>query len=314
MKQLWAEKYRPQKLNDYVFRDGSQKKQVETWLKSETIPHLLFSGGPGTGKTTLAKVLLFELDVDWGDVLFINGSTDNGVDYIRDIITNFASTMPFGEFKYIILDEADYLTANAQAALRGVMERYSNICRFILTCNYPHKIIPALHSRCQGFHIEKLDRESFLARMVTILATEGVLESGDDEDILDILDLYVEATYPDMRKCINLCQQNTDGGKLNAPHTEEMGVSDYKLQMIALFRQNKIKEARKVICENAAAEDYEDIYRHLYQNLDYWGATEGAQMKAILIIRNALVNHVAIADPEINLSACLIELEMIDEE
>lgn len=309
MKELWVEKYRPTKAADYVFRDEAQKKQVQSWLDSKAIPHLLFSGAAGTGKTTLAKVLLHELGVDWGDVLIMNGSTENGVDEVRDRITNFATTMPFGDFKYVLLDEADYLTGNAQAALRGVMERYSNSCRFLLTCNYPHKIIPALHSRCQGFHIEKLDRNEFTARVATILLSEGVpLESEDD---LEVLELYVAAEYPDMRKCIGLCQQNSQDGKLHRPHVEDMGTADYKIQMIALFRDGKIKEARNLICKSAVVEDYESIYRHMYENLDYWGEDTETQSKAILVIRNALVNHQAIADPEINLSACLCELEML---
>ena len=309
MRELWVEKYRPKCVADYVFRDAAQKRQVESWLESGAIPHLLFSGAAGTGKTTLAKVLLHELGVDWGDVLILNGSTENGVEEVRARISNFATTMPFGDFKYVLLDEADYLTANAQAALRGVMERYSNTCRFLLTCNYPHKIIPALHSRCQGFHIEKLDRAEFSARIATILLTEGVpLETEDD---LDVLELYVAAEYPDMRKCIGLCQQNAQDGKLHRPHVEDMGTADYKLQMIALFRDGKIKEARDLNCKSAVVEDYETIYRHMYENLEFWGEDTETQSKAILIIRNALVNHVSIADPEINLSACLCELEML---
>jgi len=192
--------------------------------------------------------------------------------------------------------------------LRGVMERYSNSCRFILTCNYPHKIIPALHSRCQGFHIEKLDKVEFTSRIAEILISEGV----DVE--LEVLDLYVEAEYPDMRKCINVCQQNAQSGTLRSPAVEDLGASDYKVQMIALFRDGKVAEARKLISKNAATEEYEDIFRHLYQNLEYWGDDKELQKRAVLIIRNALVNHVAIADPEINLSACLIELEMLQDE
>ena len=153
MKELWVEKYRPKEVKNYVFRDEAQKKQVMSWLESKAIPHLLFSGAPGTGKTTLAKLLLHELEVDWGDVLQINASSENSVDVIRDKITNFSQTMPFGDFKYIILDEADYISPNGQAALRGVMEQYASTCRFLLTCNYERRIIPAIHSRCQGFKI-----------------------------------------------------------------------------------------------------------------------------------------------------------------
>lgn len=308
MKELWTTKYAPKTLNEYVFRDEQQKKQVTSWVESGAIPHLLFSGAAGTGKTTLAKVLLNELGVDGGDVLTINASITNGVEEVRNKVLNFATTMPYGDFKYILLDEADYLSPNAQAALRGVMVDYSNFCRFLLTCNYPHKIIPAIHSRCQGFHIEKLDKTEFTARVAEILIQEGV-----DVD-LEVLDIYVEAEYPDMRKCIGLCQQNAQTGKLLAPHIEELGDSDYRLQMVALFRENRIKEARAVICKAAPLEEYEDIYRHLYENLHYWGETEEKQMKAILIIRNALVNHTSVADAEINLSACLCELEFLYKE
>jgi len=305
MRELWVEKYRPTKISEYVFRDEQQKKQVKSWLDSKAIPHLLFSGVAGTGKTTLAKVLLHELDVDWGDVLEINASVENGVDHIRDKINNFATTMPFGEFKYVLLDEADYLSPNAQAALRGVMERYSNSCRFLLTCNFPHKIIDALHSRCQGFHIEKLDKTEFTARVAEILVTEGI----DIE--LEVLDMYVAAEYPDMRKCIGLCQQNSQEGVLRAPDVSDLGTTDYKLEMIALFRAGEIAKGRALICAKASVDEYEDIYRHLYENLDYWGDDLDIQKRAVLTIRNALVNHVAIADAEINLSACLIELEML---
>lgn len=305
MKELWVEKYRPTKISEYVFRDEAQRAQVNSWLKSKAIPHLLFSGAAGTGKTTLAKVLLKELNVDNGDVLFINASSETGVSNIRERIQNFATLMPYGEFRYVLLDEADYLSPNAQGALRGVMEQFSNSCRFILTCNFPHKIIEAVHSRCQGFHIEKLDKVEFTARLAEILIAEEV------EVDLETLDLYVAAEYPDMRKCINLCQQNSQSGKLVKPHIEDLGTTDYKVQMITLFREGKIAEARKLICKQASIDEYEAIYRHLYENLQYWGDDIETQKRAVLTIRNGLVNHTMIADAEINLSATLIELELL---
>ena len=198
MKELWTEKYRPATIADYVFRDDAQRKQVQGWVDGKAIPHLLFSGAPGTGKTTLAKVLINMLEIDEYDVLEINASRENSVENVRDKITNFVQTMPFGEFKVVLLDEADYISPNGQAALRGVMETYASSSRFILTCNYPNKIIPALHSRCQGFHIEKIDHTEFTARIATVCVEEGV------EIDIDTLDSYVKATYPDLRKCLNL--------------------------------------------------------------------------------------------------------------
>ena len=153
MKELWVEKYRPKHIKDYVFKDSDQKSQVQSWVKEGSIPHLLFSGSAGIGKTTLAKVLLNELGIEDYDVLEINASRENNVDTVRDKIINFVQMIPFGPFKVVLLDEADYLTPNAQAVLRGVMETYSNHSRFILTCNYPNRIIPALHSPVSYTHL-----------------------------------------------------------------------------------------------------------------------------------------------------------------
>jgi DNA polymerase III delta prime subunit len=272
------------------------------WITKQSIPHLLLSGSPGVGKTTLAKVLLNELGVDEYDILEINASRTNSVDDVRDRITGFVQTMPFGNFKVVLLDEADYLSPNAQAALRGVMETYADTARFILTCNYPNKIIPALHSRCQGFHMEKLDSVEFTARMATILVTENIIFD------LDILDSYVKATYPDLRKCINSCQAACVDGILQNPTADSNSGADYRIQAVELFKEGKIREARKLICTQVRADEVEDLFRWMYDNLDLWGSTEEQQDQAIIIIRNGYVNHSMVADVEINLAATLIEL------
>lgn len=308
MSALWTEKYRPKHVSDYVWADENQKVQVENWIKDGSLPNLLLSGSPGTGKTTLAKCLLNELGVESSDIKYVNGSHTNGVDEVRNLV-RFIETMPSGEFRYVLLDEADYLSLNAQAALRNMIEEYNSVCRWILTCNYQHKVIPALHSRCQGFHIDKLDKERFVTRAATILINEGV---ELDEDSLEILDEYVTVTYPDLRKCINMLQQNSNNGKLNRPSSSsKSGSSDYLVEAVALFKMGKISDARKLVCANARGEEYEEIYKILYQNLDWWGETEEQQNKAIVIVANRLKDHALVADPEINLAACLVELDMI---
>ena len=301
MKELWVEKYRPKTVDGYVFRDDHQRNQINTWIKDKSIPHLLLSGAAGIGKTTLAKVLINELGIEEYDVLEINASRTNSVEDVRDKITNFVQMIPFGPFKVVLLDEADYLSPNAQAALRGVMEEYHATSRFILTCNYPNRIIPALHSRCQGFHVERTDMTEFTARVATILVDEAV-----DFD-LDTLDLYVKVAYPDLRKCINLVQQNVNEDKLAAPNKADGGEADWKFDMVELFKAGKISDARKLLCGKLRAEEMEEVYRWLYDNITIFGE-EAKQDAAILILKQGIVDHTLVVDVEINLAAVLIKL------
>lgn len=307
MKELWVEKYRPRTVDGYVFVDDAQRDQVQQWIKDGSIPHLMLSGSAGTGKTTLAKLLINELGVDEYDVMWANGSKEaRKIEWVDKLI-GFCQTMPFGKFKVVLIDEADYMNKDSvQPALRNLMEDYSQTVRFILTCNYPHKIIAPIHSRCQGFHIVKTDHTEFTARVATVLLEENVAFD------MDVLDSYVKATYPDLRKCLNLVQLNSQTGELKQPSAADKSARDWRLECVDLFKRGRVRDARAVLCQNSNPEEAEDVFRWMYDNLDLWGDTPERQDQAIVIIRNGLVNNNSVADVEINLSATLIELGQIE--
>ena len=298
---LLNEKYRPTELSDYV-GNGSLKSTIAAQLYNNDIQNYLFYGPAGTGKTTLAKLIVNKLDCDY---LYINASDERGIDTIRDKVSGFASVASFKPIKVVILDEADFLTIQAQASLRNIIETFSRTTRFILTCNYPNKVIPALHSRCQGFHIDKIDTTEFTARIATVLVTEGV------EVDLDTLDSYVKATYPDLRKCINLVQMNTVDGKLVKPQESDNSTADYRLAVVDLFKQGKILEARKLLCTQVRPEEMDEVFRWMYDNLELWGTTQEQHDAAVLVIAKGLRNIPMVADQEINLAATLVELSQI---
>ncbi len=301
---LWTEKYRPTTTADYVFVDDRQRQQVAGWIADGSFPNIILSGEAGVGKTTLAKILINELEINDYDVLEINASRENGVDVIREKILGFVQTIPFGKFKVVLLDEADYLTPAGQAMLRNDIESYHSSVRFILTCNYAHRIIPALKSRCHEFHISKTDKVEFTARAATVLVNENV-----DFD-LDVLDVYVAATYPDLRKCLNQLQINSTTGKL-LPSEKQISEQDAALTQISeQFKSGNALAARQALLEYLALNPgrIEDIYKWMYQNLDLWGDSHVKRDAAIIVIRNGLANLSLVGIPEISLAATIVEL------
>jgi DNA polymerase III delta prime subunit len=305
MKELWVEKYRPKTVDGYVFRDEAQREQIKGWVDSGEIPHILLSGSAGIGKTTIAKILINQLGIQSTDVLVANGSKEaRKIEWVDKLIM-FCQTMPFGDFKVVLIDEADFMNPmSVQPALRNLMEDYSHSVRFILTCNYPNKILPAIHSRCQSMHIGKIDQTEFTARVAEILITEDI------QFDLNSLDTYVKAYYPDLRKCINTVQMNSQTGTLSSISSKDSSTDDYKLKMVDLFKAGKITEARKLICSQVLPEEMDEIYRWLYDNIELFG-NEEQQDSAVLIIKQGLVDHALVADAEINLAATLIRLARI---
>jgi DNA polymerase III delta prime subunit len=305
LQKLWVEKYRPNRVEEYIWQDNSQKKSILRMIGEGSIPHLLLAGVQGSGKTTLSKMLITALNLDPTDVLLINASDENSVDVMRDKIKGFVSSWAIGDFKVVQLEEADYLSPNAQAILRQLMEQYADVARFILTCNYDHKIIPALKSRVQEFRFHAFDKDDIAERIAEILISEHVKFN------VELLDKYVASGYPDIRKIINMVQQGSIDGVLQSPTEQESG--DYKFQMLNLLASDSWLDIRKLLCANVPAEEWEAVYRFMYENLNKSGkfANNSKWEEGIVVIADHLYKHGICADPEINAAAMFIRLSAL---
>ena len=295
---LWVEKYRPSNLDTYIGNDHLKSK-VSTYLESGDLPHLLLYGKAGTGKTTLAKILVKNIECDY---LYINASDENNVDTVRNKVKNFASTMGFKDYKIIILDECDYITPNAQAALRNLMETFSKHCRFILTCNFVERIIDPIQSRCQSFQIIPPSKKEVAKHIHDILLKENVMSDMKDLKVL------IDSGYPDIRRVINSAQRNVVKDKLKLDTTSIIQ-NDYKLKLLKILKtQDKktaFKDIRQLLLDNKIT-DFADLFRLLYDEVDDWG--KGHVAECILIIARYELSDGQVPDKEINAMAMLIEL------
>ena len=295
---IWVEKYRPSSLDTYIGNEHLKSK-VEIYLESGDLPHLLLYGKAGTGKTTLAKILVNNIECDY---LYINASDENSVDTVRNKVRQFASTVGFKDLKIIILDECDYITPNAQAALRNLMETFSKHCRFILTCNYVERIIDPIQSRCQSFQVIPPSKSEVAKHLHNILVQENVMDSMEDIKVL------VDSGYPDIRRVINSAQRNVVNGQLKLD-TSSIIQNDYKLKLLKILetqdKKTAFKDIRQLLADNKIT-DFADLFRLLYDEVDGYG--KGHVAECILIVARYELSDSQVVDKEINAMAMLIEL------
>lgn len=305
-KRLWTECYRPATIDGYVFQNEDQQTQLTRFITDQDIPHLLLTGTQGSGKTTIAEILINMLGINEEDILRINASDKTGVDYIRETILSFASLYPMGKFKVIKLEEFDYMSQAAQGMLRAVMEENSDTCRFICTCNYENKIIPALKSRMQHLRFKAPKRDDVLVRMVEILATEDV------QFELETLEKYVDQAYPDIRKIINNLQLNTNSGSLSEPQVDIDG-GDYQFKLLDLLAAGDLRGIRTVVSEQLTSEQIGEIYDFLYRNLKkhpVFAVPAGRELyeQALVTLNDGMYKHGLVAIPHLNFESTCIRL------
>jgi replication factor C small subunit len=292
--ELWVEKYRPQVLEDYV---GNEiiKNKIADYLKQGSIQNLLFYGVAGTGKTTLAKLITKNLNCD---LLYLNASDERGIDTIREKIIPFASSMSFNDVKIIILDEADYLTPQAQATLRNTIESCSKTTRFILTCNYLERIISPLQSRCQTFEITPPSKQEVNYKCQNILTKEKILFY--DNNIEDVINTH----YPDIRKIINTLQGSIVEGQIKIDDTSLKNTQLGDKIIEELSKKSKLSIIRQILADSGARE-FDGLFKILYDNVSKYTNREG---EAILIIAKYQYEYTFVLEKEICIAAMLNKL------
>ena len=296
---LWVEKYRPDTLEGYVGNEHILEK-VKIYIENEDVPHLLLYGVAGTGKTTLAKIITNQIDCD---VMYINASDENSVDAVRDKIRGFASSMGFRKWKVVILDESDYLTPNAQAALRNLMETFSKSTRFILTCNYVEKVIDPIQSRCQTFAITPPSKKEVAKRLHQILNEESVSFNNEDLAVL------VNSGYPDIRRVLNAAQRQVVKGELKIDTTSTVQANYIDNLVKVLQKGGDIKqqftEIRQIIADSKV-KDFTPLYRGLYDEVDNYASGKIGQ--TILNIADGQYKDSMVVDKEINVMAMMLNI------
>lgn len=303
IRQLLVEKYRPTSLDDYIFQNETHRNKFTEYIDSGSIPNILLSGTQGTGKSTIARILVRSLNVDPDmDVLTLNASDDNSVDDVRDRIRTFISTYSMSGMKIVVLEEADRLSKAAQKALKVLTEDYSEVARFIATCNHEHLLDAALKSRFQQYKFTAPDENDVTMRIAEILAAEGVKAS------VSMIDRFVALGFPDIRQTIQLVEQHIHDGRLTDPQTTVNG-DDWKVGLLPAIEAGDWQEARAILCSTVSNEEWDDVYSFLYRNLTKNPKWDGqTRDQAIVIIAQYLYQHSLVADPEINAAAMLIEL------
>lgn len=306
MKELWSLKYRPKTLDEYIFKDESHRQLIERWVKEKSIPHILLKGHRGTGKTSLALLLKDLLGIEDMDWLKFNASDERGVDTIRTKVKNFVSTFALGDFKIVFMDEADGLTPDAQKTLKSMMEEYADNARFIMTCNNPNKIIPELSdSRTQVIEYKSLDKDAMTERAAIILSKEKVKTS------IENLEKYVDGCYPDFRKLVETLDKNSRNGVLLDYDEASQEINEWELVLVQMIEGNSYTSIREAMSAVTSDDEWEQVYRFMYDNLHELGKFKGDFDKwsqGIIIIGDHLFRHSQVADPEINAAAMFLRL------